>query len=585
MQQHRNLFVRLMILSLGMYWYWFIATITSTVVVAFTAALIPVFTRYAIDRGIVINNFSETLKYALIALITIFITNILRVIADYASARFAYGVSHSLRVEAFNRSIIQPLDFFDGFTVGQFISRITNDSERIASFLREITRFLVGDIMTLASAFYFMFTMSTTLASINIVALVIALYMSFRRALMMKPLIDESRRLIAEVASTASNDLANIKTVKGLNLEDRELQVFSDKAKSLYSTNIRIARIRSIYGTIPSLLVNILTVFVVFYSSVMIVRGSMSIGEMTAFITYLGMFRFPLFRIGNVIADYQLAMISARRLFELIDAVPPSTLAGKNTPLYDIRGEIVFRNVWFSYVKGKPVLKNINLRIKPGEKVVIIGPPGSGKSTLLKLLMRFYEVDSGTITIDGVDIREIDVETLRRNIGYVPQEPYIFNRTIFENIAMDRTWVSLDDVVKAAKIAKIHDFIESLPEKYSTVVGERGLNLSGGQRQRIAIARALAGNPKILLLDDPVANLDAETEKLLVKDLEEVLRGKTAIIATQRISLTRLADRIIVMDDGEIVEEGTHNELLAKRGLYYRMYMSFLGQGDKDAEK
>jgi len=584
MQQYKNIFTRLIKFSLNVSWYWFIATIIFTVVSAFTATLIPIFTSYAIDRGIMVNNFGVTLRYALMALIIMIITNILRVIADYAGARFAYGVSHNLRVDAFNNSIMQSLDFFDRFTVGQYISRITNDSERIASFLREITRFLVGDILTLASAFYFMFTMNTVLASINIVVLVIALYMSFRRALMIKPLIDESRRLIAEVASIASNDLANIKTVKGLSLEDRELQVFSDKAKNLYSTNIRIARIRSIYGTIPSLLVNILTVFVVFYGGIMIIRGSMSIGEMTAFITYLGMFRFPLFRIGNVFADYQLAMISARRLFELIDTAP-STLINNNTSLYSIKGEIVFRNVWFSYVKGKPVLKNINLRIKPGEKVVIMGPPGSGKSTLLKLLMRFYEVDSGTIAIDGIDIREMDIETLRRNIGYVPQEPYIFNRTIFENIAMDRTWISLDDVIKAAKIAKIHDFIETLPEKYNTIVGERGLNLSGGQRQRIAIARALAGNPKILLLDDPVANLDAETEKLLVKDLEEVLRDKTAIITTQRISLTKLADRIIVMDDGEIVEEGTHDELFAKRGLYYRIYISFLGQGDKDAEK
>ena len=214
----------------------------------------------------------------------------------------------------------------------------------------------------------------------------------------------------------------------------------------------------------------------------------------------------------------------------------------------------------------------------------MVGPPGSGKSTLLKLLLRFYDPDEGRVMIDGVDVRDIRLQSLRRWIGYVPQEPFIFSGTVFDNIALGNPGATLEEVVRAAKIAKIHDFIASLPRGYETVVGERGINLSGGQRQRIAIARALVRDPKILLLDDPVANLDAETERSLVEDLREVLKGRTAIIVTQRLSLVPLADRIVVLNDGEVVEEGTHEELMSRWGLYFRLYISMVGGGGEQAD-
>ncbi len=584
MPQYRNVFTRLIKFSLSVSWHWFIASIIFMAIAAFTSASIPMFARYAIDEGIMSNNLSNILRYSLLALIVIIISGISRIISAYSGSRFAQGVSHELRVRAFRNTLRQSLDFFDMFTTGQFISRMTNDSERISAFLNAISRFFINDVLTAISASYFMFTMNRMLASISIAIAIISLYISFRNTLKTRPLIDDSRRIVSEIASISSNDLANIKTVKGLAIEDRELRIFSDRSRDLYRVNIRIAHMRNIYGNMPLLFIGILSAFTLFYGGIMIIRGSMTIGELSALITYLFMIVFPLTDIGNMFADYQAVIVSARRLFELIDMVPSISI-NSSMPMKNIGGEICFRNVSFSYVKGKSVLKNINLRIGPGEKIVIIGPPGSGKSTLLKLLMRFYEVNEGSITIDGVDIRDIDIDDLRRNIGYVPQEPYIFNNTVIENIAMGRTWITFDDVVRAAKIAKIHDFIESLPDRYNTVIGERGLNLSGGQRQRIAIARAIVGNPKILLLDDPVSNLDAETEKKLVEDLEEVLRGRTAIITTQRISLTKLANRIIVMDHGEIVEEGTHNELIDRKGLYYRIYMSFLGEGDRSAER
>ena len=356
-----------------------------------------------------------------------------------------------------------------------------------------------------------------------------------------------------------------------------EVSRFDNENRRFVDLNVRAARVRANYETSTILIFGLASAAVLLYGGYAIERGELTVGGLTMFLTYVATLSRPMNMLGSSITDIQRALASGSRLFEIVGSTSRVVDRPGARELADVRGEVEFVGVSFTYPSGRRALKNVNLRIRAGEKVLVVGPPGSGKSTLLKLLLRFYDPDEGRITIDGVDVRDIKLQSLRRWVGYVPQEPFIFSGTVFDNIALGNPGATLEDVVRAARIAKIHDFIASLPRGYQTVVGERGINLSGGQRQRIAIARALVRDPKILLLDDPVANLDAETEKSLVEDLKEVLRGRTAIIVTQRLSLVPLADRIVVLNDGEVVEEGTHEELMSRRGLYYRLYTSMVG--------
>jgi len=575
-----NVFTRLLKYAWSK-WYLLILGIVFIIIVSYIDSLIPVLIRETIDEGIVNRNFDAILKYSLFIISIVLVEGGFSFISRMCFVKLSQETVYRIRMDSFKSIQRQSMDFFDRAIIGQLISRITNDAERLSEFLSWRLRMLIYSFMLIALSLFFMFSMNYFLAVISFITISICIVLNTRFAILIRPVQDAIRQQIGVLAGLTASDLAGVKTVKSLAIEENEYSRFVNENNKFLDLNIKAAKMRAIYGNASFLVIGLTMASIVYFGGQAIMNNILTIGELSAFLTYLITLSWPMRGLGFIISDIQRSVASAYRLFEIIDSEPRVRERENAIELNNVRGEIVFENVSFSYSSGKKILDKISFHVKPGEKIVIVGPPGSGKSTILKLIMRFYDPDEGRILIDGVDIRDLKLSYLRKIVSYIQQEPFIFNRSIRENIMLGNPDASFDNIVKAARIAKIHDFIEILPNKYDTVVGERGVMLSGGQRQRIAIARALVSNPKILLLDDPVSNLDAETERELVNDLRDIIRDKTAIIVTQRLSLIELADRIIVVNNGRIVEMGTHDELIKRRGLYYQLYKSYGGIVDE----
>ncbi|MDN5320075.1 MAG: ATP-binding cassette, subfamily bacterial [Thermococcaceae archaeon] len=542
---------------------------------SYTNGVIPVLIREAIDKGVTTGEYRVAVRYALLVLLVAVLNGAFSFSGRYLLVKAAQHAVYHLRMDAFRAIQRHRMEFFDKTYSGQLISRITNDTERITRFLSFRVRMFVYSVFLIIVSLYYMTRMNRTLTGVALltIALVVALNTTYAKKV--RPIYDEVRHQTGVIASVSTGSIAGVKTIKALSVEENIHEKFQKENEELYRLNVKATKITALYGNAPFLVMGMAMSVMLYYGGKAIMSQNLTVGELTAFLTYMLTMTWPLRALGFTIGDIQRSLAAASRLFEVIDSAPEHIDPPDAVELTKPRGEIEFRDVYLTYHTGKTVLKGLNLKINPEEKVLITGPPGSGKSTLLKLIARFYEPEKGEVLIDGVDVRKIKTSCLRKIVAYVPQEPFIFNRSIRENIALAKPDASLEEIIRAAKIAKIHDFISSLPDGYDTVVGEKGVTLSGGQRQRIALARALLLEPKIILLDDPVSNLDAKTEESLIEDLKDILQGKTALIVSQRLSMTRLVDRVIVMVDGRVVEDGKPEELAEKGGLFSEM----LGRG------
>ena len=555
-------------------WYLLTFVILCALSVTYINVYIPRLGGQVIENILEIGDFNGLVWLVTQMISLTIVSGVLSFVSRYLSGYFSQKVVYEVRNDAFKSIQRQSLGFFNRINTGQLMSRITTDTERIGRFLGFQFRMLVEALFLLVGVVVSMVMMDweLTLASFLVVSLILVNFSLFGKRI--RPVISASREHFANLTSILWENISGIRVIRAFAMEDYEREKFQKPNSSYYEAMVKAAGLRATFLPLTSLIGGFVMVVIYWLGGIRVIEGRIGLDTLYVFGSYISMLIRPMAMMGMIWTGYQRMAVAGKRVFQIIDAEPEVKDKPNAVELKDVRGHIKFENVYFGYSKDKPILKGVNLEIKPGETVALLGPTGSGKSTLIHLLMRFYDVTSGRILIDGRDIRDVKLRSLRSCFGIVSQEAFLFNKTVKENISFGRPNASMEEIVRAAKTAQAHDFIMKLPNGYDTIIGERGINLSGGQRQRIAIARALLLDPKILILDDSTSSIDVDTEYEIQKALNALLKDRTTIVITQRVSTIRNADKIVVMDDGKIIEEGDHETLMAKKGVYYKLYQT-----------
>ena len=465
-----------------------------------------------------------------------------------------------------------PLSYYDKQQTGTVMSYITNDVAVMQSAIVDNLIELVteGSILigSLAMMVYLDWKLSLlTLMTIPLVGFAMKV---FGRKLKSSSTVIQER--VAEITSLLQESISAIRVVKSFVRESYEIKRFEEQNWRNFQAAMKNVKLSSLLTPTVEFLAAIAVTFIVWFGGYEVVNGVITAGELVAFLTYAVNLANPVKRLSRVYAAIQKAMAAADRVFNIMDLEEKITDVPGAKPLPPIKGKVEFKDITFSYKEGQPALQHISLKAEPGQMIALVGPSGSGKSTIANLIPRFYDVDSGVITIDDHDIRQVTADSLREQIGLVPQETMLFSTSVMENIRYGRLEATDEEVIEAAKAANAEEFIKELPEGYDTKLGERGLNLSGGQRQRLAIARAILKNPRVLILDEATSALDTESEKIVQDALDNLMVGRTSFVIAHRLSTIFNADQIFVVENGHLREHGTHEELLAAGGLYSNLY-------------
>ena len=532
----------------------------------------PMLTKSLVD-DILPNRNAEKLTYVAIGLVALHImTHLIGAVRGTVLRKAGDRIILNLRNDVFEKAQYLPMRFYDKTSTGAVINRISGDSNTLLGFMLRITQEVVVEFFKMIGIIVVMLIMNPRLTLLSLIPVPLVVIGARIFGKKIRPFYLRIWRRWTAVASVLTDTIPGIRVVKSFTNEEGAAKRFKKENQEWYNTDASAAAILNAFPAIVNTLISIGSVMIWVFGGRMVINGSAELtpGLLVSFISYASMFYGPVNFFANLYDSYQSALVSSERILDILDAEPEHDF-GKGHVLPGIKGKIEFKNVSFSFDRTKKTLKNINLTINPGDIVGIVGTTGSGKSTLINLFMRYYDHYDGEIYVDGVNIKDIDMQYYRGQIGFVQQEPLMFHDTIFNNIAYGIENCPVERVLQAADVANAHEFIVRQPDGYDAVLGERGVGLSGGERQRVSIARAVLKNPSILVFDEATASVDSETEHLIQEAIERLISGRTTIMIAHRLSTLSKANKIVVVDNGEIIECGSPEELLAAKGKYYRL--------------
>ncbi len=487
-------------------------------------------------------------------------------------AKAGNRVIFNLRTDMFDHLQRLSLSFFDTHKVGKLMSRVQNDVSQIEELVTEGILMMITSLLTLVGIAAIIIAMNPRLALITLAVIPFMVLMTVIWQKYARKAFIQVRRAIAVVNSQLQEDMSGVRVIQSLSREEENMEQFDQVNRAHYDANVTAVKLEALIMPMVMISTGVSFAIVIVVGGLQALDGVMTIGALMSFLLYVQRFFDPVLELSMQYTELQRAMASGTRIFELLDIKPDIQDKRGAIEMPSVKGEIIFKNMSFAYEENKYVLHNINLAVKPGETVAIVGQTGSGKSSLVSLTARFYEVSKGSVTVDGHDVRDVTQQSLRKQIGIVPQDPILFSGTIEENIKFGRLDATKEQVVEVAKMVGAHQFINRLAQGYDTLVGQRGVNLSAGQRQLLCLARAILADPRILILDEATSNVDTNTERIMQRALRKLTKGRTCLTIAHRLSTVTKADRIIVMEKGRIIEEGNHEELLQRQGLYYKMY-------------
>ena len=511
--------------------------------------------------------------------------------SQYLLARAGESVIFDIRTDVYRRLQSLGLDFFASRRTGELISRLSSDTTVVrVSLVNNLANF-VSQVLSLVGAAALIISINWRLTAMVLVIFPVVTLVARAYSRSLRPLSTQVQDLSAESSAISEEAISGIRVVKSFGREDFETSKYVAAARSLFNTSLKLARIRATFGPLIGLMFFFALVAILWFGSQEVAAGRLTAGDLVAFLLYGGTVAGGVSSIASTLTQFNEAVGATQRLFEILDTRPSVQDKPGARAITTTQGQISFDNVSFAYETGTEVLKDVSLTMAPGEVLALVGPSGAGKSTLFNLIPRFYDPSQGQICLDGIDLRDIQFESLRNQIAIVPQDTLLFSGSVRDNIAYGKLDASDSEIEAAARAANAHEFVLQLPQGYATKVGERGTKLSGGQRQRIAIARAILKDPRILLLDEATSALDSESEGLVQEALGRLMHpedntagNRTTIIIAHRLSTVHIADRIAVMDQGRLVEVGTHAELMDLHGLYYRLYSLQFKDDAQDAQ-